>query len=63
MQFDLTTQLSLTRGQKIAYSTIDKKLFPLSLLNCSLYLFAILVIVIVQTRFEFQCYGCFCFFF
>ena len=25
MQFDLTTQLSLTRGQKIAYSTIDKE--------------------------------------
>ena len=24
MQFDLTTQLSLTRGQKIANSTIDK---------------------------------------
>ena len=47
MQFDLTTQLSLTRGQKIAYSTIDKKLFSLSLLNCWLYLFAVLVTVII----------------
>ena len=48
MQFDLTTQPSLTRGQKNSQFHHLIKKFPPSLLNCSLHLFAILVIVILS---------------